>query len=77
VGGNYSRWRARGLAPRGCLTAEWSTVEGRRWSRGLRLHGELLEEKLVADGLEGGEERNPLDESLQMAVAGDDAMQKV
>jgi hypothetical protein len=64
-------------APRGCLTAGWSTIEGRRWSRGLSLHGELLEEKLVADGVEGGEGHNPLDESLPVAVAGDEAMQKV
>jgi hypothetical protein len=54
AGSDPSRRRARVLAPRGCLTAGRSTVEGRRWSRGLSLQGELLEEKLVADSVEGG-----------------------
>jgi hypothetical protein len=36
----------------------------------LSLHGELLEEKLVANGVEGGEGSSSLDESLQVAVAG-------
>jgi hypothetical protein len=40
-------------------------------------HGELLEEKLVPRGVEGGEGHAPLDESLQVAVAGAEATQKV
>jgi hypothetical protein len=43
----------------------------------LRLHGELLEGKLVADDVEGGEGHDPLDESFQVAVAGAEATQKV
>jgi hypothetical protein len=50
--------------PRGCLTATTSTVEGRRWSRGLSLQGELLEKKLVADVVESGEGHDPFNESL-------------
>jgi hypothetical protein len=73
MGGNPSRWRARGQAPRGCLTAGRSTVEGRRWSRGLSLQGELLEEKLVMDDVEGGEGHGPLDESLHVVIAGAEA----
>jgi hypothetical protein len=37
-------------------------------------HGELLEEKLVPRDVEGGEGHAPLDESLQVAVAGAEAM---
>jgi hypothetical protein len=40
-------------------------------------HGELLEEKLVPRGVEGGEGHAPLDESLQVAVAGAEATQEV
>jgi hypothetical protein len=40
-------------------------------------HGELLEEKLVPRGVEGGEGHAPLDESLQVAVAGVEATQEV
>jgi hypothetical protein len=40
-------------------------------------HGELLEEKLVPRGMEGGEGTAPLDESLQVAVAGPEATQEV
>jgi hypothetical protein len=40
-------------------------------------HGELLEEKLVPRGVEGGEGHGPLDESLQVAVAGAEATQEV
>jgi hypothetical protein len=40
-------------------------------------HGELLEEKLVPRGVEGGEEHAPLDESLQVTVAGAEATQEV
>jgi hypothetical protein len=40
-------------------------------------HGELREEKLVPRGVEGGEGHTPLDESLQVAVAGAEATQEV
>jgi hypothetical protein len=39
--------------------------------------GELLEEKLVPHGVEGGEGYAPLDENLQVAVAGAEATQEV
>jgi hypothetical protein len=48
-----------------------------RRSSGLRRHGELLEEKLVPDGMECGKGNGPLDESLQVAIAGAEATQKV
>jgi hypothetical protein len=76
AGGSSSRCRVRGLA-RVCLTARRSNVEGRCCSRGLCLQGELLEEKLVADDVEGGEGHYHLNEILQVAVAGADSTQKV
>jgi hypothetical protein len=66
-----------GPGPLRGLTAGRSTIEGRCRSRGLSLQGELLEEKLVANGVEGGEGYNPLNESLQVAVARTEATQKV
>jgi hypothetical protein len=36
-------------------------------------HGELLEEKLVPHGMECGKWYGPLDESLQVVVAGAEA----
>jgi hypothetical protein len=43
----------------------------------LGVHGELLEEKLVADDVEGGEGHDPLDESLKVALAGVETTKKV
>jgi hypothetical protein len=63
--------------PRRCLTVGRSVVEGRGWSGCLNHHGELLKEKLVSHGMEGAKGRSPLDESLQVAVAGAEATQKV
>jgi hypothetical protein len=54
-----------------------SVVERWGWSRGLRRHGELLEEKLVPHGMECGKGDSPLDESLQVAITRDEATQKV
>jgi hypothetical protein len=59
------------------LTTERRTIEGRDESGCLSLHGELLEEKLVANDVEGGEGHNPLDEIHQVALVGAEAMQKV
>jgi hypothetical protein len=36
-------------------------------------HGEILEEKLIPHHMEGGERHIPLDESLQVTVAGAEA----
>jgi hypothetical protein len=63
--------------PRRRLTAGRSAVESRGWSGRLIRHGELLEEKLVSHDVEGGEGHTPLDESLQVAVAGAEATQEV
>jgi hypothetical protein len=64
-------------SPRRHLTAGRSAVECRGRSRGLNLHGELLEEKLIPHSVEGGKGHDPLDESLQVVVTGAEAMQKV
>jgi hypothetical protein len=77
VGRSPGRRRTSGLAPRRRLTAGRSAVESRGWSGRLIHHGELLEEKLVPHGVEGGEGHAPLDESLQVAVAGAEATQEV
>jgi hypothetical protein len=70
AGRSLGRRRARVLASERPLTIGRRVVEGRGGSRCLSLHGELLEEKLVVDDVEGGEGHNPLDESLQVAAAG-------
>jgi hypothetical protein len=67
----------RGAYPPGCLAAEKSAVEGRGRSGCLSHHGELLEEKIIPHDMEGGEGHDPLDDSLQVAVAGARSMQKV
>jgi hypothetical protein len=69
--------RTGGLAPQRRLIAGRSAVESRGWSGRFIRHGELLEEKLVPHGVEGGEGHAPLDESLQVAVAGAEATQEV
>jgi hypothetical protein len=76
-GGSLERRRTGGLAPGRRLTAGRSAVE--RWgrSRGLRRHGELLEEKLIPHGMECGKWDSPLDESLQVAITRAEATQKV
>jgi hypothetical protein len=58
------RWRARSWATEACLTGGGHTAESCGRSGGLSLHGELLEEKLIADVTEGGEGHNPPDEGL-------------
>jgi hypothetical protein len=40
-------------------------------------HGELLEEKLIPHRMEGGKGHSPLDESIQVTVAGAEATQEV
>jgi hypothetical protein len=70
AGRSPGRRRTSGLAPRRRLTAGRSAVESRGRSGRLMRLGELLEEKLVPRGVEGGEGHAPLDESLQVAVAG-------
>jgi hypothetical protein len=52
-------------------------VEGRGRRVSLVRHGELLEEKLILHRMEGGERYDPLDESLQVTVAGAEATQEV
>jgi hypothetical protein len=69
--------RTRGLARRERLTTGGRTVEGRGGDGCLGLQGELFEEKLIAYGVERGDEYVPLDESLQLVVAGAKATQKV
>jgi hypothetical protein len=77
AGVSPGRRRTGGLAPRRRLTAGRSAVESRGRSGRLIRHGELLEEKLIPHGVEGGEGHAPLDESLQVAVAGAEATQEV
>jgi hypothetical protein len=77
AGRSPGRRRTGGLAPRRRLTAGGSAVESRGRSGRLIRHGELLEEKLVPHGMEGGERHAPLDESLRVAVAGAEATQEV
>jgi hypothetical protein len=59
------------------VIARRSVVEGRGRSGCLSHHGELLVEKLVLHDMEGGKGHDPLDEILQVAVAGAKATQKV
>jgi hypothetical protein len=77
AGGSPDQRRARGLAPRRHLATERRVVEGRGRRGCLGIDGERLEERLVADDMEGAEGHSPLDESLQVAVAGTEATQKV
>jgi hypothetical protein len=59
------------------MGARSGAVEG--WCRGVSFegHGELLKEKLIPHGMEGGERDDPLDQRLQVAVAGAKATQEV
>jgi hypothetical protein len=66
-----------GPTPGRCLASGRSVVECRGRSRCLNRHGLLLKEKLVLHCMEGGKGHGPLDESLQMAVAGAEATQEV
>jgi hypothetical protein len=63
--------------PGRCLASGRSVVECRGRSRCLNRHGEFLKEKLVLHYMEGGKGHGPLDESLQVAVAGAEATQEV
>jgi hypothetical protein len=77
----YGRWTsggpgrrgARGMSPGRHLTTRRSVVECRGRSGCLKRHGELLEEKLVPHGMEGGKGHGLLDESLQVVVPGAEA----
>jgi hypothetical protein len=73
AGRSLSRRRVRCLALRRCMATGRRTVEGRGGSGCLSIHGKLLKEKLVAHDMEGGEGHSPLDESLQVALAGVEA----
>ena len=79
--GSWTRGRSRrvsrGRGQRRRLSAGRSVVECRGQSGCLRHHGELLEEKLVPHDMEGGKGHDPLDERLQVAIAGAKATQKV
>lgn len=50
----------RGLATGGCMATGGRAVESCGLSGGLSLQGELFEEKLVANIVEGGEGHGPL-----------------
>jgi hypothetical protein len=65
------------MAPGGRRTTRRSVIECRGRSGCLKRHGELLEEKLILHGIEGGKRHGPLDESLQVAVPGAEATKKV
>jgi hypothetical protein len=58
------------LVTGGRLSTGGRAVEGCGGGGGLSIQGELLEEKLIADVVEGQEWHGPLDESLQVVVAG-------
>jgi hypothetical protein len=66
-----------GLAPGRRLSTRSGAVECRGQRGSLGRHGKLLEEKLIPHCMEGGKRHGPLDESLQMAVAGAEATQEV
>jgi hypothetical protein len=71
------RRSAGGLSPGRRLSTSGGAIECRGRSGTLDRHGELLEEKLIPHGMKGGGRHNPLDQSLQVAVAGDEATQEV
>lgn len=68
---------ARAPVDGGRLATGGCAVECRGGGGGLNLQVELLEEKLIADVVEGGEWHGPLDEILQVVVAGAKTTQKV
>jgi hypothetical protein len=72
-----SRRHARAPVDGGRLATGGCVVECRGGGGGLNLQVELLEEKLIADVVEGGEWHGPLDEILQVVVAGAKTTQKV
>jgi hypothetical protein len=69
--------RARGLPPRETPGCQGWCCRGLVPGGSLEGHGELLEEKLIPHYIKGGKRHNPLDESLQVVVAGAEATQKV
>jgi hypothetical protein len=73
--GEWGPWWTKygGLPPERRLGAGGGAVEGRGRRLSLVRHGELLEEKLIPHRMEGGERHGPLDESLQVTVAGAEA----
>jgi hypothetical protein len=68
--GGLDRRGAGGLSPGRRQGTGVGTVECRGRRVSLVRHGELLEEKLIPHRMEGGERHSPLDESLQVTVAG-------
>jgi hypothetical protein len=76
IGGPGGR-SAGGLPPGRRLCASGGAVEGRGRRGSLVRHGELLEEKLIPHRMEGGKGLSPLDESLQVTVAGAEVTQEV
>jgi hypothetical protein len=64
------------MAPEGAEPLS-GAVECQGRSGCLKHHGELLEEKLIPHGMEGGKRHGPLHEGLQVAVPGAEAMEKV
>jgi hypothetical protein len=75
--GGPGRQSAGGLSLGRRLCTSGGAVECWGRSGSLNRHGELLEEKLIPHDMEGGKRHDPLDESLQVAVAGVEATQKV
>jgi hypothetical protein len=72
-----NRLSARGLSPGRRLSTRGGAVDCRGRRGSLDRHGELLKEKLIPHDMEGGKRHDPLDESLQMAVARAEATQEV
>jgi hypothetical protein len=72
----HGPWGKGGQGPR---STEDEGPAPRRVPDRLSRHGELFKEQLVPHGMEGGKGNDPLDESLQVAVAeaGAEATQKV
>jgi hypothetical protein len=66
-----------GLAPGGSQSTRGDTIECRYRSGSLDCYGELLEEKLIPHDMEGGKRHGPLDQSLEVVVAGDETTQEV
>jgi hypothetical protein len=75
--GGPGRRSARGLSPERRLSASGGAVECRGRGGCLNRHGKLLEEKLIPHNMECGKGHCPLDQSLQVAVAGVEATQEV
>jgi hypothetical protein len=76
--GSWSMECAWGGLPLGRrLGTRDGAIEDWCWGGSIVCHGKLLEEKLIPHRMEGGEGHAPLDESLQVIVAGAEATQEV